>query len=280
MNFTLPVWIYDLTIIVYAVSLHFYFSDLIDSSNLKKRMAIGLLYVVWTMQTVFFVGQIMEHQNEFSFATMFMTLFFYAWMMLTLSIIIHRFVKMEVVVFVIHILTFIVCVINLFSAESIGTSMEAAIFRDELIFIHVVMAISSYIAFTVSAVLAICYLWFHRQLKRKQWSNLLRRLPDLTRIEKYMLVSVLWGLPLLVINVLLVIIWNFQQSDFIQWNDPKIWNTLIVALAYTYFIYRKFSRTATSIQLAWYNLIAMTFVLLNYLLSNWLSDFHNWVWYS
>jgi HemX protein len=269
---------YDVMIYVYALSLLFYFSDFVEPSRMKKRLATGLLYFVWFFQTIFFMARMMKHGSPAVF-TMFETLFFYAWLLLTISLVINRFFKMDLVVFGVNVLAFIVSVINLFSSDTLTSPAEAAMMRDELIFIHASMALASYIAFTLAAVLALLYLWLHRQLKRKKWSSLTKRLPDLANIERSMFYCVIWGLPLLVINVVLVVIWNWLQVDIIiRWNDPKVWNTLLIAVAYVFYLYQRMTSRATGVRLARYNLLAMLFVVMNYVVSNFLSEFHNWVW--
>jgi HemX protein len=278
MSFVLPAWMYDLIIYLYALSLLFYFSDFVETSRIKKRMATGLLYFVWFLQTVFFMARMFEYRS-LTVMTMFESLFFYAWLLLTISLVINRFFRMDLIVFAVNLLAFAVLLMNLFSSDSLQALAETEIIRNELIVIHVTMAFASYIAFTLAALLAVFYLWLHRQLKRKKWSNLTKRLPHLTQIETYMFWCVVWGLPLFIINILLAVIWSWQQGGLIEWNDPKIYNTLLVALAYVFFLYQKMARRVSGVSLARYNLLAMLFVILNYVVSNFLSDFHNWVWH-
>ena len=276
-HYILPGWMYDLMIYVYALSLLFYFSDFVESNRIKKRMATGLLYFVWFLQTVFFMVRMMEYRT-LPILTMFETLFFYAWLLLTISLVMNRLLKMDLVIFSVNVLAFIVLVMNLFSSDSLTSSAEIEIVQNELIVIHVTMAVASYIAFTIAAILALSYLWLHWQLKSKKWTRLTTQMPNLAMIEKYMFRFVVWGLPLLVINVILAMVWGLQQNDLIVWNDPKIWNTLLVALAYAFFLYQKIALQATGTVLARYNLLAMVFVLINYFVSNFFSDFHHWIW--
>lgn len=276
-DFVMPWWVYDLMIYVYALSLLFYFSDFVESSRIKKRMATGLLYFVWFLQTVFFMMRLFEYRS-LPILTMFETLFFYAWLLLTISLVMNRLLKMDMLVFGVNLLAFAVIFLTLFSNDSLSSVAERAMVRNELIAIHVTMSIASYIAFTIAAVLALFYLWLHRQLKHKKWTPLTKRVPSLAKVEKYMFVCVLWGLPLLVINVMLVSIWGWQQAAIVHWNDPKVWNTLLIVLAYVFFLYQKLAGRSSGTALARYNLLAMLFVVLNYAVSNFFSEFHNWVW--
>ena len=280
MAFVLPAWMYDLIIYVYALSLLFYFSDFVETSRIKKRMATGLLYFVWFLQTVFFMARMLEYRS-LTVMTMFESLFFYAWLLLTISLVINRFFKIDIIVVAINSLAFVVLVMNLFSNDSLQSIADNDMIRNELIVIHVTMAFASYIAFTLAALLAAFYLLLHWQLKRKRWSRFTRRMPSLALIENYMFWCVVWGLPLFIINILLAVIWGLQQGNLIDivWNDPKIYNTLLVALAYIFFLYQKMARRVSGTTLARYNLLAMLFVVLNYVVSNFLSDFHNWVWH-
>lgn len=273
----MPAFMYDLMIYIYALSLLFYFADFIESGRFKKRMAAGLLYFVWFLQTVFFFDRMLELRS-LPITTMFETLFFYSWLLLTISLVVNRFFKMDAVVFGVNVFAFVVLFFNMFGNESLATSAETEMVRNELIAAHVTMAIASYIMFTISAVMAVYYLWLHSRLKQKKWTNWTKQMPDLAKVETYMSRFVVWGLPLFVANVLLAFIWSWQQEQFQIWVDPKVWNTLLIALAYVFFLYQKLGRQATGTTLARYNLLAMLLVILNFVVSNFISDFHNWVW--
>lgn len=83
-------WIYDLTIFLYAASVLFYFNDFLQSNQKVNRLAFGLLVVVWALQTVFFVSQTVM-KAYFPVITLFETLFFYSWVLVSLSLAIHYF---------------------------------------------------------------------------------------------------------------------------------------------------------------------------------------------
>lgn len=83
-------WIYDAIIYTYALSLLFYFSDVVGMNRKAKRMGTGFLIFVWVLQTVFMAVRMVRHQDVPVFSSFeFMLLF--SWLLVTVSLIISSF---------------------------------------------------------------------------------------------------------------------------------------------------------------------------------------------
>jgi len=107
-------WIYDGMIYIYALSLLFYFSDFLGKSQRNKRIGTGLLIVVWLMQTVFFIDRLAKLDYIPIFA-MFDTLLFFSWFMVTFSLVMYYFVRIELLVFFINLTAFTIIIVSFFS---------------------------------------------------------------------------------------------------------------------------------------------------------------------
>ena len=68
-------WMYDVTVYIYAISVLMYFSDFLQSNRRVNRMAFWLLAIVWILQSIFFISQ-MVSKDYFPILTLFETLFF------------------------------------------------------------------------------------------------------------------------------------------------------------------------------------------------------------
>ncbi|GIP31344.1 inner membrane protein YpjD [Paenibacillus sp. J2TS4] len=265
-------WIYDAIIYIYALSLLFYFSDFVGANRSAKRMGTGLLIFVWVLQTIYFF---FEFKTVHVF-TNFETLFFFSWVLVTVSLVINRFFSIELLVFFVNLVGFAILALNFFSDNTVSTALKGWQIADELLFIHVSLAIGSYAAFTISAILSVMYLFLHGQLKDKKWSRTMRRIPSLEKIEKYTYVAVVAGIPLLMLALSLGIVWIVLQGEVRLLLDPKVLNSLFILALYAYHLLLKLSLKASGYRLAQWNLFSFFLVLVNFFILNRFSIFHSW----
>ena len=82
----------ELTVILYAASVLLYFIDFLHHNRKANRIAFWLLLFVWILQS-FSLYYYMVDKGRFPILTIFEGLYFYAWVLITLSLIINRVVK-------------------------------------------------------------------------------------------------------------------------------------------------------------------------------------------
>ncbi|MDB5052496.1 MAG: cytochrome assembly protein [Bacilli bacterium] len=270
-------WMFDGILYIYALSLLFYFSDFVGVNRRAKRMGTGLLIFVWVLQTAYLVFNLFEHRAVFIF-TMFETLLLFSWLMVTLSLILNHFFRIEPLVFFANVVGFAVLALHFFSKPGISPALQQGQAFNELLFIHISFAIGSYAAFAFAAILSGMYLFLHKQLKVKHWSPAMKRMPSLEKIESYTFRAILCGFPLLLLSLVLGVIWIALRGQGNLLLDPKVVNSTFVLLVYlSYLLQRRFSHLSGS-KLAWWNIGAFAFVIANFLVTNLLSEFHRWIW--
>jgi len=267
-------WIYDLTIFLYAASVLFYFNDFLQSNRKVNRLAFGLLAVVWALQTAFFVSQMTE-KAYFPVITLFETLFFYSWVLVSLSLAINYFFRNHLLIFFTNVIGFVVLTLSMFLPETATTAVPETL-TSELLFIHITLAMVSYGAFSLSMIFSAMYLLQHNMLKQKRWTPLLQRLPSLDRLEAYAYRMNMVGIPLLLLGILLGIIWGRLVLPDRFWIDAKVAMSMLVLIAYSYWLYKRYTDTWQMRKLALFNLIAFALLLLNFLATD-TSSFHRWL---
>lgn len=270
-------WIYDAILYIYALSLLFSFSDVVTRNRSAKRMGTGLLAFVWLLQTGYIVYRLVEHQYM-PILTMFEALFFYCWMLVTVSFMMNWFLRLDLLVFLVNVAAFFILALNFFSdpsANPISGQWEA---KDELVFIHITLAIGSYAAFMIAALLSGMYLFMHRKLKGKQWSAFLTRFPSLDKIEGYTFHAVLIGIPLLLLSVMLGVTKVVLDRDIGLLADAKVVSSLVSLGVYASYMAQRLSGKQSGVILAFWNLAAFTFVIVNFAVFNLYSGFHRWIW--
>jgi HemX protein len=266
-------WFFDAVLYVYALSLLFTFSDFAERNPRAKRMGTGLLAFVWFMQTIFFVNHMIQ-SGKLNLSSIFDSLFFFSWLLVTLSLILSILLRIDFLPFFVNLIGFIVAAIALFSSETISPLAERWQVRDELLFIHVSLAIGSYAAFFFSALFSGMLLFVHTRLKKKLWSATMRRMPSLDRIQRYAIRAVVIGIPLLLLSLVLGIVWISLEKEWSLLMDAKVLSSILVVMMYSVYLWKQIARKSTWVRMAVLNLAACIIVLLSYITSNWLSNFH------
>lgn len=270
-------WMFDSIIYIYALSLLFYFSDFLGSNRKAKRMGTGLLVFVWVMQTVYLLLSFYQH-SAYQIYSMFETLFFFSWLLVGASLVINRFYRMELFLFLVNVFGFSVLALNIFSNPGVRPTLGHWEISDELLFIHITLSVGSYTAFVVSAVFSGMYLFLHRKLKGKQWSDTMKRMPSLEKMDRFTSGAVLTGAPLLILALALGLIWVVLEGSLALLLDFKVLSSIAMLIIYLVYLYLRLSRKAPARKLAIWNLLAFSLVVANFMVSNWLSAFHQWIW--
>ena len=271
------IWIYDIIIYIHALSLLFYFSDYVSKSMRSKQMGTGLLAFVWLLQTIFFAMRWIGEAHK-PFVSMFDVVVFFSWMVVTLALVLNLMFRMDLLVFFVNVYGFALLALSVFSNPNVSPSLSSWEIEDELLFIHISLAVLSYAAFAISGILSGMYLFLHRKLKEKHWSRMMHRLPSLDKIEKYASLFVLFGTPLLILSLSLGIVWIIVIKNYALLIDIKVLNSVLIIAAYSYYLLQRYSIQAPGRTLAFFNITAFGIVVVNFIISNYVSDFHQWIW--
>ncbi|WP_147532533.1 cytochrome C assembly family protein [Bacillus marasmi] len=269
--------LHELTVIVYALSVLLYFIDFLDNNRKANRVAFWLLAFVWGLQTTFFILYMVK-TGRFPVLTVFEGLYFYSWILVTLSLGINRLLRMDFIVFFTNILGFIIMAIHTFAPVQYNSVVMAKQLVSELLLIHITMAILSYGAFTLSFVFSLLYLIQYDLLKRKKWGTRLTRIADLSKLEKLSYVLNVIGVPILFISLVLGLQWALIKLPNVILYDPKVISSFVMLCTYSIYIYLRVRKNVYGRTLAVWNIASFLIVILNFFLFGKLSSFH--IWYA
>ncbi len=266
--------LYELMVILYAVGIVFYFIDYIYKYVKARRIAFWFVCIAWCMQTIFFILFIFE-MKRFPILSLFEGIYFYAWLLTTLSIILHCIARVDMPVFFVNVLSFVFVTIHLFApAEDVQPLVNTDV--SEMLLIHIFFAILSYAAFSLSFVFAVLYLILYRLLKEKKVSPIWSRLPSLKATTKWMQHSTLVGVPLLFISLILGLEWALMTLDALSALDVKIIGTVVIVVVYFISLLLHRSGKLIGTTYAWVQIYAFLLMVINFFLGNRLSNFHLW----
>jgi HemX protein len=268
-------WIYPITIVLYSISLFGYFIDFLQNNRKVNILAFWLLSIVWVLQTVFFVIRAVE-LDRVPLMTPFEGLFFYAWLVVTLSLAINWYFRVDFLVLFTNVIGFSMMTFSLFTPDGDVPESLSALLASELLIIHISFILLSYAAFTLSFALQIMYVIQHQMLKRKIWGKRLLRFGALAKLDSlsFMAVTIAW--PFLLIGLILGFTWAHSQLTYVPFFDSKVISSLIVLSIYAIYIYQRVVKFIKGYNMALLGIAGFLVLLINYFLSGLYSSFHMW----
>ncbi|MFD2670510.1 cytochrome c biogenesis protein CcsA [Marinicrinis sediminis] len=266
---------YNFMVYMYALSLLFFSADLFGRKNpLAKQVGTGLLTFVWVLQSLFFIFRV-SATTYIPVYSMFETLFFLAWILGTLSLILLLVFRMDWIFFFVSVSAFCFLLSSLFFNPAAAIESTAEWHQEEpFIFIHILFALSGYSIFALGAIFSGTYLFLHRKLKQKKWSALLNKLPSLDRIDAYAFRSVVAGAGLLVLSLLFALIWIIIIGDLSMLMDVKVGSTIGLLIMYVVYVLLHYRRGTSGKRRAWLNVCCSGVLLLNLFVVNYVSSLH------
>lgn len=265
--------LHELTIIIYALSVLLYFIDFLHNNRKAKLTAFWLLAFVWGLQTFFLVYRMLE-SGRFPILSMFEGLYFFAWVLVTLSLLINKFLRTDFIVFFTNVIGFFIMALHTFAPNQHESAIIAGQLVSELLIIHITMAILSYGAFSLSFVFSILYLIQHNLLKRKKWGKRLLRIEDLSKLDHMSYVLNVIGVPMLLLALILGVIWAYIKLHIFYWYDAKVLGSFTVLLVYSFYLYKKIVSQLHGKSIAFWNICSFLVMLINFFLFGSLSQFH------
>lgn len=267
--------LHEIMVILQSVSLVFYFIDYLNKESRAHRIAVWLLSLVSLLQTVFLVMYMLE-TKRFPILSLFEGIYFYAWLIITLSIIFQLVFRLDLPAFFLNIIGFIFMTIHTFAPNQIEQSAVGDALQSELLVMHIIFAMLAYAAFSLSFVFSTLYLILYGVLKKKKWTKQFSRLPSLKQAETGMTLSILTGIPLLFVSLVLGLQWAYVSLAIFSLLDVKIVSSVILLVIYIVVLLLSRQSRFKGTNYAWIHIYAFLFVLINFLLGSQLSQFHLW----
>ena len=265
----------ELTVILYALSVLLYFIDFIHNNRKANMAAFWLIAFVWVLQTLFLILQVVK-TGRFPVLSIIEGLYFYAWVLVTLSLVINRLLRVHFMVFFTNLLGFFILSIHTFAPGQHESAVVASQLVSELLVIHITMAIVSYGAFTLSSVFSLLYLIQYNLLKKKKWGKRLLRIEDLSKLDHMSYVLNVIGVPMLLLSLLLGIIWAYIKLENFPLFDAKVLGSFLVIIVYGYYLYCRVVKGIQGKSIALLNIASFLILLINFFLFGSLSRFHIW----
>ncbi|WP_144486834.1 cytochrome c biogenesis protein [Bacillus pumilus] len=263
----------EATTLIYALSVLFYFIDFLQHNRKAGKIAFWLLSIVWLLQTVY-MFYIMMETDRFPVLNVAEGLYFYTWVLVTLSLVLTKVLRVEFIVFFTNVIGFSLMAIHTFTPSDLHSAELTGKLTSELLVIHITMAILSYGAFSLSFAFSLLYLFQYRLLKKKKWGKWLLRIEDLSKLDHMAYVLNIIGVPMLLLSLILGIIWAYVSYDTLYWTDAKVLGSFIMLFLYGVYLYIRLVRNMQGKVVALWNVGSFLVLMINYFLLGSLSTFH------
>lgn len=263
---------YTLLLILFIITLLLYFVHLVYPNRKVNQAAFWLLAIVWGLHFLYLLykgwspgGGLFTSPSD--------SLFFYAWLIVSISLLAHRFLNSELILFLANIVGFVFLAISVMTAGRDFSPSLASQLESEWILIHIILAFFSYAAFTLSFIMSFLYMLEHFLLKKKMIKKLYQW-PRLDRLDSAAYLLNVLGFPLFVISLLLGIIRAEEVLQFKVWLDVKVWFSAVVIGGYALYFYLRLVQGRKGKGLAQLNIACFLLLLANYFLSVQFTHFH------
>lgn len=270
---TESVWLYEITLFIYGLSLVCYTIDLIKSNSQANKAASWLLALAWIMQSgvmvydMFFLG-------HFPIITLNEGIYLYGWLLLTVSLIMNRIFPVKYIVFFANLFAFGMFWLAASLHPEYQTAEKGAQLQHEVLVTHIGFTIIAYSFLTLSFLLALMYLLQYQLLKKKKGFRWMWRLSDLTQLDTYSFSLVKIGVPFLFIGLILGVLWGYISGETFYWMDLKTLGSISVLLVYLIYLVLRWVRGYRGKSLSLLNSATFLVLLINFFLFNTWSNFH------
>ena len=106
------------------------------------------------------------------------------------------------------------------------------VLKSNLLGIHVTSALLGYSAFAISAVYGFLYIMLYHHIKSNRFGVVYENLPNLEKLERMAMLSVLSGFILLTVAIIVGIVWLPQAFTNYSYADPKLIGTVCIWFMY------------------------------------------------
>ncbi|WP_212921166.1 cytochrome C assembly family protein [Ornithinibacillus bavariensis] len=266
-------WLYEGIVSLYVLSLIGYFIDFVQQNRRANTLAFWLLCMVWLLQTFFLFHRVLT-EGRFPIATLTDSFFFYAWILVTFSILMNWLFKISFIVFFINLFSFLIFLMHISHIAQTNMVTSGIQLVNEILIAHISLAIISYGFFTIAFLLSIMYMVQYYFLKEKKAIKWIWRLGDLERLELMTFRTITIGVPTLLIGIILGFVWAYTENATFYWYDLKTIGSLVVLSVYISYLCLRTVKRYSGKALATYNTWAFLFLLLNFFIFSHYSSFH------
>src|SRR5699024_977385 len=151
-------------------------------------------------------------EKSFPVLTLYDGLSFYAWVLISFSLVLSKFFRVQFMLFFINLLGFFILLLSISTRAAEYMQVQGIELVHEMLITHITLAFISYGFFTISFIFSLMYLVQYRFLNRKKGFRWVWRIGDLSQLDQLSFKAVTIGVPLLTIAIILGVAWAYAAN--------------------------------------------------------------------
>lgn len=227
-----------------------------------RSLGIYLLGIVWVLQTIslsIFIIQT-RHIPLGSISDVFYTL---SWLIISISLILNLIKVLNFSVFFLNLIGLTLLGMNTFQPTHYTNKVQKIAVVDELLLVHIGLAVLSYVFFALAFVNALLYIMQYRNLKEKRFDQKYFRIGSVATLESIVFYSTLSGWIILIFSIILGTQWGVISVGERIFIDPKVILSSIITVLYGSYILLRINKWLNSRYLIYYNIILFCLNMIN-----------------
>lgn len=266
--------IHEFILLLYFISLSALSYDLFFRNRQARKVSFYVVIIAAVLQVAGFIS-IGISIGRIPVQTTFEGLYALSILIILTGIVHFKKSDSEAALFIYVLTAFVVFAIHAFGPVEYSRTTEVSTLMNELLVIHVGLALLSYVLFFVSALHAVIYIIQYDNLKKKRFNRLFFSLFSIGTAEKMMVRSMLFGVSSMTISILLGAMWGINIIGMEIFTDFKVLGTFIVVLMYAALLFQLKAKY-NILRFAKLNITVFVICMLNYIFITQLSSFHFW----
>lgn len=265
-------WLHNFLIYLFAIGSFFSLAYLFTPQKRLQVISFRFTVALWGLQTILIVLWL---GNWYSFRGL-ESFFLYTWALLTFSLILIYMAELNLLLVFANVSGLVIWISYSLFLDTSSSEIQQLLLS-KWIFIHVIFAMISYAALSLSSIFAGLYLLTNYLLKKKKGLHWLRQSPSLGQLQLLSKRLVKIGLIFLLVSISQGIIIAYHRFSIAVFIDPKTIGSLLVLLLYSWLIYLNQKKGWHGRKLAWWNFVVILSVVINYFLFSNSFSFHHWM---
>ncbi|GAB3060525.1 cytochrome c biogenesis protein CcsA [Salinicoccus sesuvii] len=265
---------HEFILLLYFLGLSVLSYDLFFRNRLARKVSFYLVVTAAVLQvvTLVYIGVAL---GRIPIQTTFEGIYVFSTLIIITGLIHYRWSDSEIAFALYVFCAFVLFSIYTFGPVSYNRVTEVSAIMNELLIIHIALALIAYVLYFISVLHAVIYIIQYDNLKKKRFNRLFFSLFSIETANKTMVRTLILGVLSMLISIFLGIQWGLYIYGVEIFKDFKVLGTLFVILLYAgLFVYLKTKRS--TYRFAWFNIIIFIICMLNYLFITQLSSFHFW----
>ncbi|MGD3154886.1 inner membrane protein YpjD [Staphylococcus warneri] len=253
---------HEIILIIYLISIVCYFLDFVRKSHKIRVFGIYTLGIVWVLQTISLSVFIIQTKHA-PLGSLFDVFFSLTWIIISLSLILNVIKALNFSVFFLNLIGFVLMAMNTFQPDRYHSQVQQVAVINELLLVHIGLAILSYAFFALAFVNCLLYIIQYRNLKEKNFDQKYFRIGSVATLESIVFFTTLAGWIILIFSIILGAQWGVFSVGQQIFIDPKVIFSSVITLLYGIYLIFRVKKIINQKNLIYLNIILFCLCMFN-----------------